>query len=177
MALIFLRHAAPLIAPGICYGRADIDTRSLDSEEISRLVERLSPAITRIDTSPLRRCIDLATRIAHRMNLPLYSDTRLQEIDFGRWELQAWDDIPRSEIDDWARDVDGARPHGGETVAEMSSRVRSYLLDHRGANGNRLAITHLGVVRCARAALGFKDALDFKLDYAEFITLEPKALS
>ncbi|MEM1051095.1 MAG: histidine phosphatase family protein [Pseudomonadota bacterium] len=173
MALIFLRHSEPLIEPGICYGRSDIGARELSEAELSELIGTLPQFLIRIDTSPLSRCSVLAERFAERLRLPLQADPRLQEIDFGRWEGCAWDDIPRDEIDTWAADVTGAKPHGGESVNEMTARVRSYLDETPHGQSDILAVTHMGVVRCAHAALGYEGALEMKLGYAQTITFDP----
>ena len=171
MALIFLRHSEPLIEQGICYGRSEICARPLSESEMGGLVDALPKSLTRIHTSPLSRCADLADDLAERLALPLHIDARLQEIDFGRWEMQSWDDIPRGEIDAWAADVNGANPHGGETVHAMIARVRSYLVETPYDQSDILAVTHMGVVRCAHAALGYEGALEMKLGYAQTVKL------
>ncbi|NQX93830.1 MAG: alpha-ribazole phosphatase family protein [Erythrobacter sp.] len=170
MALTLLRHSEPLIEPGICYGRSDIAARELSEAELSEIIRAAPEGLARIDTSPLSRCTILAERLAERLNLPLKSDPRLQEIDFGRWELVAWDDIPRDEIDAWASDVTGAKPHGGESVADMTARVRSYLDDTPYRQEDILVVTHMGVVRCAHAVFGYEGALEMKLGYVQTMT-------
>lgn len=173
MALTFLRHSEPLITPGVCYGQLDVDARSMSEGELSDIIDTLPHSLIRIDTSPLSRCAVLAKRLAERLRLPLHTDPRLMEIDFGRWEGCAWDDIPRSEVDAWAADVTRAKPHGGESVDEMTARVRTYLDETRYSQTNILAVTHMGVVRCAHAAFGYGGALEMKLDYAQTITFDP----
>ncbi|HBF90413.1 MAG TPA: phosphoglycerate mutase, partial [Hyphomonas atlantica] len=49
--------------------------------------------------------------------------------DFGRWEMQPWGDLPRHELDAWANDFLDARPHGGESVAELTARTRAAISD------------------------------------------------
>ncbi|MEM6748788.1 MAG: alpha-ribazole phosphatase family protein [Pseudomonadota bacterium] len=173
MALIFLRHSEPLIEQGVCYGQSDIEARALSEAELSALAEGLPNSLTRIDTSPLSRCAMLAHRLAERLKLPLTIDARLKEIDFGRWENCAWDDIPRDEIDAWAADVTGAKPHGGESVNDMTARVRSYLDEIPFGENDILAVTHMGVVRCAHAAFGYEGALEIKLGYAQTMIFDP----
>ncbi|MEM7781084.1 MAG: histidine phosphatase family protein [Pseudomonadota bacterium] len=173
MALTFLRHSEPCIEPGICYGQLDIAARELSEAELSELVGNLPKTLSRIDTSPLSRCSRLAERIVERLNLPLQIDPRLQEIDFGRWENCAWDDIPREEIDAWAADVTGAKPHGGESVDELTARVRSYLDECPYGRSDILVVTHLGVVRCAHAAFGYEGALEMKLGYWQTMPFNP----
>ncbi|MEO1648240.1 MAG: histidine phosphatase family protein [Pseudomonadota bacterium] len=173
MALIFLRHSEPLIEPGVCYGQSDIGARALSEAELSKIIGVLPQSLNRIDTSPLSRCADLAEKLAERLALPLKQDPRLQEIDFGRWEKCKWDDIPRQEIDAWAADVTGANPHGGESVDELTERVRSYLDDTPFDQNDILAVTHMGVVRCAHAAFGYEGAFEMKLGYAQTMTFDP----
>ncbi|MDJ0977288.1 MAG: histidine phosphatase family protein [Erythrobacter sp.] len=177
MALIFLRHSEPLIKLGVCYGQLDVEARVLSEVELSELSETLPQSLVRIDTSPLSRCAALAGRLAERLNRPLQIDPRLQEIDFGRREGCAWDDIPRGEIDDWAADVTGAKPYGGESVDEMTVRVRSYLDECPYDQADVLAVTHMGVVRCAHAAFGYEGELEMRLGYAQSMTFDaPPAL-
>ncbi|MEM9500684.1 MAG: histidine phosphatase family protein [Pseudomonadota bacterium] len=176
MALIFLRHSEPLIEPGICYGQSNIGARLLSQSELQDIISGLPTTIAYIATSPLSRCADLAAQIAELLAVPLQTDLRLQEIDFGRWEMQAWDDIPRGEIDAWGANVTGANPHGGETVDEVTARVQSYLDDTPYDQTNILAVTHMGVVRCAHAALGYEGALEMKLGYTQTITLDARPI-
>ncbi len=116
----------------------------------------------------------MAEQLSAHFDLPVHADPRLMEIDFGNWEMQAWDDIPRHEIDEWAEDIEGARPHGGESVAQMAERVRTYLLDSARIEGHILAITHLGVVRCVAAALGRPNPFELELGFGQFLTVEPR---
>ncbi|MEM8917447.1 MAG: histidine phosphatase family protein [Pseudomonadota bacterium] len=174
MALTLLRHPEPVIESGICYGRSDIDAHVLNEKGLAELVEGLPQPIQRIDSSPLIRCKRLAEQLAATLALPVSQDPRLMEIDFGRWEMRPWDDIPRAEIDDWAADMIGARPHGGETVTEMTERARSYLDQHVQEEESVVAVTHLGFIRCAHAVLGHEDAYGLSMDYAEFTILEPR---
>lgn len=177
MALILLRHTEPDIEPGICYGRSDIDARMLDDRAIAQLIASFPKPIARIDTSPLIRCSRLAERIAQSFGLVVHTDPRLAEIDFGRWEMHAWDTIPRHEIDLWAADVSGARPHGGESVAEMTDRVGRYLDEQSNSGDSVLAVAHLGVARCAYAALGRDNPFELTLGYGEFLIIDPTGSS
>ena len=174
MALTLLRHGEPLVAGGTCYGQSDIPARAFDGASIRALLAALPRAIARIDTSPLARCSMLAEQVGKMLGLPVHTDRRLMEIDFGCWEMRAWDDIPRHEIDAWAQDVTGARPHGGESVAQMTGRVRAYLREAASYDGNILAVTHLGVVRCAGDVLGHPKPFEIKLGFGQFLTIEPK---
>lgn len=164
----FVRHPPPAVAPGVCYGRADLRAPLPPAAELDALAAAL-PGATRLATSPLGRCADLAAALAPRLGLGPVLDPRLAEIDFGAWEMRAWDDIPRHEIDAWAADVAGARPHGGESVRQMTERLAAFLADCEGHDV--IAVTHQGAIRCAHAALGLSGALEMRVPFCGIVTL------
>ena len=151
MAVILLRHTRPAGAEGLCYGRTDLPLAPCFAAEATRLARTL-PAIAHIVTSPLSRCHRLATHLASARGLPLTMDPRLIEMDFGAWEGRPWDAMPRPELDAWAADLLHARPHGGETVAELAARTHAALTDLALGPRPALAVTHAGVIKAARAA-------------------------
>lgn len=165
MALILLRHTEPVAHQGLCYGRLDLDLREGFESEAERIAEAL-PKVSRILTSPLSRCHRLAERIAERRQVPWAVEASLIEMDFGSWEGHAWAAIPRHEIDAWSNDLLGARPHGGETVAEMSARVNPVL---EGAAPHTLLVAHAGVAKAAMAWSGHADPWNFRMDFGEWI--------
>ena len=170
MALILLRHTTPDIAEGICYGQTDLNVVATFEREAENALAALPP-FQQITSSPLVRCRKLADFIAGRTGLSVQTDERLMEMDFGRWEGQAWSDIPRSEIDAWARDFIHARPHGGESVAMLRQRVHRALSDIVRTEKPSLVVTHSGVVRAALSkGDGFAD-FDAKIDFGGHVTI------
>lgn len=120
-----MRHPAPLIEPGICYGRLDLPLRP--DADIERMAcDPLLAGSKHVWTSPSRRCRELAERIAERLGIPLSADPRLMELDFGDWEGKPWNDVPRADLDRWAADPLGFRPPGGESGAELIARVTEF---------------------------------------------------
>ena len=162
MPLILVRHPAPDLAPGICYGGTDIAAAPGFEREADRLAARLAPA-DRIVSSPLRRCTALADRPRRAASRrPLTLDPRWREIDFGAWEGRPWDAIPRPELDAWAADLMHARPHGGESVAMLAARVAEAIAACPA--GERIVVvTHAGPIRAALAAwdraIGYGEAI------------------
>ena len=122
MRLHLVRHLAPSVAPGVCYGRTDltVDPHTL-ALALPALRERL-PADAPFISSPLRRCACLAESLTGQVRY----DARLVELDFGAWEMRAWVDIARAEIDAWAADVAYYRPGGGESVFDMALRIAAF---------------------------------------------------
>ncbi len=151
MAVILLRHTRPAVAEGTCYGRTDLPLAPCFAAEAARLTATLPP-LAHVVTSPLSRCHRLAAAIATARDLPLATDSRLIEMDFGRWEGLPWDAIPRPELDAWAEDLLHASPHGGETVADLAARTHAALADLARGPRPALAVTHAGVIKAARAA-------------------------
>ena len=152
--LWLVRHAAPLVAPGTCYGALDVPA---DVQATRAAAERLSTALppgARVAHSTLQRCELLAHDLqALRPDLTFTPDARLREMDFGRWEGQTWDAIGKSAIDAWVAAFATHAPGGGESLAHMLHRVAAALQTAREWRNDQgtmdvVWITHAGVARC-----------------------------
>ncbi len=153
MALTLIRHTRPAVSSGICYGRSDLALATTFPEEANAVLAKLEPAEALV-SSPLGRCRALAERIGSAFALEPAYDVRLQEMDFGTWEGQDWNDIPRAELDAWAADFLHARPHGGESVHAFVARVHEVLAALRKDGLSRLVVTHAGVIKASTVAKG-----------------------
>ena len=79
-------------------------------------------------------------------------DSRLAEMDFGTWELLAWEDIERGDIDAWAADLAHYRPGGGENVLAMAARIDSFLAELlREQHASAIIVCHAGTIRLLTA--------------------------
>ena len=149
MKLWLARHAAPLIAPGLCYGRLDIEADDHATAASARALAAALPQGLPVRVSGLRRAEQLARALqALRADLRPERDARLNEMDFGAWEGLPWADIPKAAIDDWTAHFADYRPGGGENVSEVLRRVGQALAD-AAAQGEVAWITHAGVIRAA----------------------------
>ncbi|PTX02226.1 alpha-ribazole phosphatase [Pararhodobacter aggregans] len=157
MALILLRHTRPAVAEGTCYGRTDLDLAPEFAADSLRIAAEL-PDFRRILSSPLSRCHRLAQAVGAARGLPVTVDPRLTEMDFGLWETRPWAEIPRAEIDAWRDDFLQGRPHGGESVQDLYSRVQQALAEAAEGPVPALVVTHAGVIRAALAAQGMPEA-------------------
>jgi alpha-ribazole phosphatase len=147
--LWLVRHAMPLVAPGICYGRLDVQADAQATQQAALALARALPARARLRHSPLRRCTQLAHAVlALRPDLCSQADARLQEMDFGTWEGLPWESVPRAELDAWAADLHAYAPGGGEPLAQMLARVQSALQERDPADTDQVWISHAGVARC-----------------------------
>lgn len=118
MRLDLVRHLPARLAPGTCYGRSDVACAEPHATALARLRDDLGCA--RVISSPARRCAELARALADEVQF----DERLLEIDFGDWELRAFDTIDRADIDAWAAAPWDFVPPGGESAAQMAIRAR-----------------------------------------------------
>lgn len=153
MALILVRHTRPDVVEGLCYGRLDVALADTFGEEAAAVLAAL-PTVSRIVSSPLKRCRKLANHIAAARDLPVEIDERLMEMDFGAWEGGLWSAVKPSEYETWANDFLHARPHGGESVAMLRNRVTAAVADWSARDESIAIVTHAGVIKAACTAEG-----------------------
>ena len=146
MKLHLLRHPQPAVAPGLCYGASDVPPAPDALASVHAALTRAGlPGALPVYASPLRRCAELARKLAP---VRLHIDARLAEMDFGAWELRPWSDIARAEVDAWSADLLGYRPGGAENVLDVARRVAAFYRDlRRSGTAEALVICHAGTIR------------------------------
>ncbi len=151
MTLWLVRHAQPLVEPGICYGQLDVAADPHATHICAQALAKVLPPGIAVTSSPLQRCEQLMpVLLGLQPDLTLKTDARLQEMDFGDWEGRAWADIPRAELDAWTADfADYAVGKTGESVARFMARIAS-AFDELPGTSDTLWITHAGVIRAAQ---------------------------
>ncbi|WP_153114677.1 histidine phosphatase family protein [Rhodocyclus tenuis] len=134
MRVFLIRHARPLIEPGVCYGRLDVEADAAETQAAARRLAGLlaaqggagsedgggcdvgdaaSGSALRIVASPARRCRPLADGVAAALGVTARYDERLLEKSFGDWEGRRWNDIDAALIDAWAADLEHFVPPAG----------------------------------------------------------------
>ena len=159
--LWLVRHARPLVEPGLCYGSSDMPADVADTERAASELAALLPAGAILLMSGLQRAQQFA-RALHALRPELAApacDPRLNEMDFGQFELTPWDCIDRAEFDAWTDNFHSYRFGGRESVAELLARVGQALRDlvqgypsaKAPSPGSRDMVwfTHAGVIRAA----------------------------
>jgi alpha-ribazole phosphatase len=147
MRLHLVRHPRIDLPGALCYGSSDVSA-AFDDRFLQSLLSML-PSEALLFSSPLKRCAVLAEALAPALGCgaPVY-DERLVEMHFGAWELCAWDDIPRSEVDAWAADPIHYCPGGGESVLQVAQRVRAFRDELARLNAEDIiVICHAGTIR------------------------------
>jgi alpha-ribazole phosphatase len=144
-----VRHARPLVENGLCYGALDVAADEGETAAAAQRLAQLLPPAVQVLVSPLRRCAQLAQALtALRPDLPARTEPRLAEMDFGGWEGQLWNSLPRSELEAWAADFPNYRAGGtGESTVQFLARVAGVLEDLRAAGRDQAWIAHGGVFK------------------------------
>ncbi len=188
LTLYLIRHAQPLIEEGRCYGQLDVDANQKATEQaacnlaVYLLEQRWVPSL--IYTSDLKRATQLAQELQlHFPHTPLIVDRRLREMDFGCWEGQAWNAIPKSAYDAWVNNFGDHRFGGGESCQMVLERVAACFHDMQNLattsslteqeHQQILWVTHAGVMRALRYYLetgkpSIASADDWPTDVAAF---------
>jgi len=151
MKLWLVRHARPLAADSLCYGRLEIEVDPAQTAELATTLARQLPQGAGLRVSPRQRCEKLAQQLCKaRPDLIAHTDPDLAEMDFGTWEGQTWDALGAAALDAWVQDFGQHRPGGGESVNEVMHRVAHALQRARAetpAEGHAVWLTHAGVIR------------------------------
>lgn len=150
MKLWLVRHAQPLIAPGVCYGATDVAADAQATQQAAHALAQALPLGLLLLSSPLQRCEQLANCLQGlRPDLVFKTDARLVEMDFGDWEGRCWDAIPQPDFDRWVADFGKHRFGGRESVQEFMLRVAGAWDETRAAGRDAVWVTHAGVIRAA----------------------------
>ncbi len=171
MEIKLIRHTTPDVPKGTCYGQSDISLKNTFEAEAELVLQHLTTFSDYVlYTSPLKRCVFLAEKIS-----PYYQRSKaLLEMNFGDWELQAWDAIPREESALWMADFVNVAVPNGESYIELHKRVSSFMEMLISKNENAIIVTHSGVIRSILSYIStmeLKDSFAFELPYGSVISI------
>lgn len=144
MSLYLVRHDETVLT-GLCYGQTDCHSRVAYTVTAERLRSQLPEQPAFVASSPLVRCSALALALYPEANI--HHDSALQEIAFGDWEGEAWDNIDPTALNRWAESPTHFQFPGGEALRDFQRRiatVRQRLL-HKPKPA--VVISHAGVIR------------------------------
>lgn len=167
-------------------GQTDVPLDDTGSRQASALAQYLSDeSIRAIYASDLQRARETARIIAERHACSVQADSRLREINFGRWEGRTHREIENQEpraLVAWHDDPMTARPPGGETLAQVIERVTPVLgeLTSRHSDQTALVVGHgaaLRVLLCLALDLDPRVYWRFRLDLGSLSQLDLAARS
>lgn len=156
MKVYIVRHTAVDVPRNICYGQTDVPVRE-DSfvEEATRVKEKLATLNYEIAfTSPLTRCVRLATFCGHG---DAVRDKRLMELNFGDWEWVFIYDLNNPEVHYWFQhQVEQCTPNG-ESFLDMQKRLLNFIDEQKAKGYERICLfAHGGIHLCAQMLHGKK---------------------
>lgn len=174
MEIYLIRHTTPDIEKGICYGQSDLDLVKNYNDEFDAVKSKIQNFKNyKVVSSPLKRCALLAKSFIEYVSY----DDRLKELNFGDWELKAWNDIPEKELNPWMTDFVNVTIPNGESYTQLASRVNSFfeeLLNSKG-NQNLIIVTHAGPIRAFLSKLleiPLKESFNIKINYGDVFQLK-----
>ncbi|MFI1743709.1 alpha-ribazole phosphatase [Thalassobellus sediminis] len=174
MEIYLIRHTTPDIEKGICYGQSDLGLKSNCSEEFEAISNQIElKKDFKVISSPLKRC----KLLAKQFNDEIVFDDRLKELNFGDWELKAWNDIPEKDSNPWMEDFVNVAVPNGESYIQLASRVHAFFeeITHSESNQDLIIISHAGPIRAILAKLlklPLKDSFNIKINYGDIFHLK-----
>lgn len=170
--ILLIRHTTPDVPKGVCYGQADVGLADSYVNELATLRAKLPANLAVCFSSPLQRCKRLVNDLFRDDTIV---DNRLQELNFGEWELNKWDELGQAGSD-WGNNFVTYRPPGGETVLELQHRVLQFWQELITKNGSDhcAIVTHAGVIRVIVAhqkGLPIEKAYDIPVAYGQVISI------
>lgn len=163
MILYLVRHGVAEGCEGRCIGRTDAPLSDVGTDSLRRLASAWPHPPDRLMASGLARARSSAAVLADAWHLPVETDARLGEMDFGAWDGRTWADLQAEDgtrlaawMADWVR---VAAPEG-ESFSDVVARVRAWAAE-LPAEGTAAVVAHAGSIRALLMSL-----LDLPLDAA-----------
>lgn len=169
--VLLARHGQTALSVDRRYsGQGDPELTDLGTEQAERTAARLAatPDLVAVYTSPLRRCLGTAERVAEAAGVPMVTDPDLIETDFGGWEGLTFAEAAQQDPEVHARWLGDASvpPPDGESFAVVRARVERALrrIVTERPGGTVAVVSHVTPIKLAiRAGLGAGDDLLFRL--------------
>lgn len=172
MEIFLVRHTETVAPKGICYGQADVDIKEPYLDIFQEIKAQL-PSDAIVYSSPLLRCKKMAEFFSDTITF----DKRLMEMNFGNWELIAWNDIPLEEINPWMDNFVTVRVPNGESFEDLFQRVGEFYSELLQKKEDKVILfCHDGTIRSVLSyyhKTNLKDSFSlYSIKYGEVICLE-----
>lgn len=162
MEVYLIRHTEVGVETGICYGWTDVPLAGNFEEKKNEVLANLPIEIDAVFSSPLSRCVKLASQIHKNPFL----DDRLKELNFGVWEGKYWNNLPETGYREWLNNFFELKCPGGESYNDLIERVSDFFEDLIKTKNKKVAIvSHAGVIRVIACMLTNQDARDAFSNY------------
>lgn len=165
-SLVIVRHGRTAHnARGLLLGRTDAPLDELGRQQAGALATAIASGrfgeVVAVVSSPLAR----AVQTAEALGLPVSTDDRLVELDYGSYEGTPVAELPAATWARWQSDLDFAPP-GGESLAHLGRRVREACAEWGaaiGRGGTVVLVSHVSPIKAAMAwALDVGDEVSWR---------------
>jgi len=186
MSVILLRHTRLAAVEGLCYGRTDVPLAVSFADELAVIGTGLEGvSLGAVWSSPAARCQQLAAALALEAGVKIFTEPRLQELDFGAWENRPWESFRGPQSEAWSLDPWSLAPPGGESGAQLWARVGEFRTELLGevtsgsscADGtSTLVVTHAGVIRTwlgLERGLSWAEAMSLPVSHGSLTEINP----
>ncbi|MBQ9157685.1 MAG: alpha-ribazole phosphatase [Eubacterium sp.] len=149
MRIYLVRHGETIYNKKKCYyGVTDVPL----SDEGSRQIKEMVPAFgnisfDRVISSPLKRAVETASILLNGREIPLKTDDRLMEQNFGIFEGYTYKELSAKypeELSAWNQDFSDYRIPEGESFSDVRKRIDTFIKDLSRGQGSLLITAHKG---------------------------------
>lgn len=169
MKITLVRHTSVSVETGICYGQSDVDIADSFKTEAELVnIQLQHHCFDSVFSSPLSRCTKLAQYCGFKEPI---LDSRLMELNFGDWEMKAWNNINDPQLERWYADWINEKSTNGESFKDQVERVKLFLNEIKETGFQHIVLfTHAGVIRALGVILGqfpIQKAFEFQVEYGQ----------
>lgn len=174
MKITLIRHTNVAVLPGTVYGFTDVDVAPTFQEEARAVFLSLAgEKFDKVYSSPLLRCKKLAAFCGFPHAV---TDDRLKELNFGKWEMQRWENIQDPLLQKWYENWVDTPTREGESLKDQYRRVADFLESVKFSHYRHICLfVHSGVIRCVRiyaGQTGFRDAFSDEIPFGSKTTID-----
>lgn len=159
-------------------GYTDIELSETGLRQAHLLAQRLATEqVHAVHASDLKRAVETAQILARPHNLPVQTNSKLREINFGLWEGLTFNEIRtkfENLADKWYTSPAQIQIPEGETFFQLKERAYQALIElvKNHKPGTIIVVTHAGTIRAIICAL-----LNIDLNFAFRIRQDNGALN
>jgi alpha-ribazole phosphatase len=164
-----MRHGAPA-RPGLLLGHGDVPSTAVGCRACFDRAQGL--AVDAVICSDLQRASRPAAMIASARGVPLGTDPRWRELNFGAWDGVDPATLDAGTLAAFWDDPQGHPPPGGERWSSLVDRIDAALA---AISAPALVVTHGGAIRAALACLlglDYRQSWGFDVPYAALVSVK-----
>lgn len=178
MHFIFLRHPETIANIELTiYGKTDSPYSEKGKRQFEAAVASVEQFnIKQIISSPIGRAHNLAKAVAHKLDIEVEVDARLEEMNFGILEGLSENEAKKRYpelFEKFMTDYKSMSIPEGETHKEFCSRVGKFIETWRNTDARILVVSHSGTIRRAiEYLIGGRDGFGWQVDIGNCSFLE-----